>query len=85
MSLYRWEHENPEHPATEGLATEAVAALDALMDAVVFDPMDYARSPTEPVGKNVRHLALPGGRGQVSILIYEPDLLVLVLRVTWLG
>lgn len=47
--------------------------------------MDYARSPTEPIGKNVRHLALPGGRGQVSILIYEPDLLVLVLRVTWLG
>jgi hypothetical protein len=55
------------------------------MDAVVFDPMDYARTPNEPVGKNVRHLALPGGRGQVSILIYEPDLLVLVLRVTWLG
>jgi hypothetical protein len=34
------------------------------MDAVVFDPMDYARSPNEPVGKNMRHLALPGGRGQ---------------------
>jgi hypothetical protein len=37
------------------------------MDAVVFDPMDYARSHTEPGGKNVRHPALPGGRGQVSI------------------
>jgi hypothetical protein len=37
------------------------------MDAVVFGPMDYARSHTEPAGKNVRHLALPGGRGQVSI------------------
>ena len=59
MSLYRWEHEDPQHPATEGLPAEAVAALDALMDAVVFDPMDCARSPTEPVGKNVRHLALP--------------------------
>jgi hypothetical protein len=55
------------------------------VDAVVFDPMDYAHTPTEPVGKNVRRLALPGGRGQVSILIYEPDLLVLVLRVSWLG
>ena len=85
MSLYRWEHEDPQHPATEGLPTASMAALDALMDAVVFDPMDYARTSTEPVGKNVRHLALPGGRGQVSILIYEPDLLVLVLRVTWLG
>jgi hypothetical protein len=62
-----------------------VAALEAVMDAVVFDPMHYARTPTEPVAKNMRHLALPGGRGQVSILIYEPDLLVLVLRVSWLG
>ena len=85
MSLYRWEHEDPRHPATNGLPAEAVAALDALMDAVVFDPMDFARTPAEPVGKSVRHLALPGGHGQVSILIYEPDLLVLVLRVTWLG
>ena len=85
MSLYRCEHEGPRHPATDALPAEAVAALDALMDAVVFDPMDYARIPTEPADKNVRHLAPPGDRGQVSILIYEPDLLVLVLRVTWLG
>jgi hypothetical protein len=59
VSLYRWEHEDPRRPATDGLPTEAVAALDALMDAVVFDPMDYARTPNEPVGKNVRHLAYP--------------------------
>lgn len=67
MSLHRWEQEDPQHPATEGLPPEAIAALEVLMDAVVFDPMDYARSHTEPAGKNVRHLALPGGRGQVSI------------------
>jgi hypothetical protein len=63
VSLYRWVHEDPRRPATDGLPAEAVAALDALMDAVVFDPMGFARTPTEPVGKNVRHLALPGGRG----------------------
>lgn len=56
-----------------------------MMAAVVFDPLEYGRTPGEPVGKPVRMLPFDAGRGLVTIQVYEPDRLVLVLRVQWSG
>jgi hypothetical protein len=53
------------------------------MEAIVFDPMEYQRTPDEPVGKPVRKVPFWAGRGQVTVLIWEPDLIVLVLKVQW--
>ena len=55
-------------------------ALSDFMDAVVIaDPAEYQRRPDEPV-RPLRTLPF----GQAG-LVYEPDDLVLVTRVIWIG
>jgi hypothetical protein len=51
-----------------------------------FDPWEYRLEPGEVVEKikNVRHLPF-GDWGLVSVVIYEPDLLLLAVRVNWAG
>jgi hypothetical protein len=52
-----------------------------------FDPWEYAREPGEVVdrAKNLRRDLPFGDWGLVSVLIYEPDELVLVVEVNWAG
>lgn len=84
--VYAWEFNTPEVGAEcEALGGAVVAALEAFMDALVFDPMDYARTPNEPTSRPVRILSFGGGRGIVTVQVYEPDRIVLVLRVQWPG
>ena len=85
--MYTWEYNDPlvidAAKALELESPEGYAALLALMEAIVFDPMEYQRTPDEPVGKPVRKVPFWAGRGQVTVLIWEPDLIVLVLKVQW--
>lgn len=65
--VFEWEYNTPEVRAEcEALGSGVVAALVAFMDAVVFDPVDYGRTPREPVGLPVRFLPF-GGRRLVTI------------------
>jgi hypothetical protein len=56
------------------------------MDAVVIvDPMEYQRSPGEPL-RPLRTLYFGlQNEGLVTYLVYPPDDLVLVTRIQWLG
>jgi hypothetical protein len=84
--VFRWEYNDPRiQRVVEALPAAALAALTAFMDAVVFDPVDYGRTPDEPLGLAVRRLPFGDGLGLVTIQVYEPDQLVLVLRIQWLG
>jgi hypothetical protein len=84
--VYSWEFNDPQiQHAAEELPAVALAALRAFMEAVVFDPNEYGRTPDEPVGLPVRRLPFGAGMGLVTIQVYDPDRLVLVLRIQWLG
>lgn len=83
---FSWEYNTPEVRAeAQALGRATLFALEAFMDAVVLvDPMEYGRTPTEPPDLPLRMLPF-GGSGLVTIQIYGPDDLVLVLRVQWFG
>lgn len=84
--VFHWEP-NTDEVAAQIVTLPAAArvGLHALLDAVVFDPLEYGRTNDEPAGKPVRMLPFDAGRGLVTIQVYEPDGLVLVLRVQWSG
>lgn len=70
----------------DSLPAPAAAAFVAFMDAVAFDPWEFARPPGEAVdkAKNLRSAAF-GSFGIVTFLILEEDRLLLVVQVQWSG
>lgn len=67
-----------------GMPAEVQLVLSDFMDAVVIvDPAECQRRPDEPQ-RPLRTLPF-GLAGLVTFLVYEPDDLVLVLRVIWMG
>jgi len=64
-------------------------ALTAFLDAVVIvDPVQDQRRPDEPADPPAPLRSLHFGqhhKGLVTLLIYPPDDLVLVVRIQWLG
>jgi hypothetical protein len=85
--VYAWEYDDDDmRKAVAQLPPGARTALESLLEALVFDPADYGRRPDEPVDRAVRmlHFGLHG-EGLATFVILERDLLVVVLRVTWLG
>lgn len=86
-TMYRWEFNDPlVLVAFAELPKAGADALVAFMDAVVFDPWEFARRPGESVdrSKNLRMLAF-GSSGIVSFLILDEDREVLVLQIQWAG
>ena len=69
-----------------GLPREAVTALVAFMDAVVFDPWEFARRPGELVDRrnHMRQLAF-GSAGTVSFVIQDDEREVVVVQILWAG
>jgi hypothetical protein len=84
--VYRWELEDLAEHQIADLPPRAVQALTALLDAaVIVDPAEYQHPPGEPP-RPLRSLHFgPDAEGLVTFLVYEPDQLVLVTRVQWLG
>jgi hypothetical protein len=82
--VFTWEFNTPEleREALE-LPAEGQAALRELMDALVFDPHEFQRRPGEPTGP-LRTMSF-GDLGLVSVHIYDPDRLVLIVQIQWLG
>lgn len=84
--MYTWEFNTAaDELAAILLPVDAQTALSSFMDALVFDPYDYARTADEPAGRQVRFLAFGGGHGSVAVHIYDPDQLVLIVQVQWFG
>lgn len=82
--VYTWEFRTDEDEANAlTLPVEAQTALHAVLDAVIFDPWDFQRTPTEPEGKALRILTFGGGRGEVTIVILEHQQLVVVVQYNW--
>jgi hypothetical protein len=82
--LFRWELEDLARDQLAGMPAEVQLALSDLMDAVVIvDPAEYQRRPDEP-HRPLRTLPF-GLAGLVTFLVHEPDDLVLVTRVIWMG
>jgi hypothetical protein len=82
--LFRWELEDLAREQLAGMPPRVQFALSDFMDAVVIvDPAEYQRRPDEPV-RPLRTLPF-GQAGLVTFLVYEPDDLVLVTRVIWIG
>jgi hypothetical protein len=82
--LFRWELEDLARDQLAGMPVQAQLALADFMDAVVIvDPAEYQRRPGEPE-RPLRILPF-GQAGLVTFLVYEPDDLVLVTRVIWMG
>jgi hypothetical protein len=82
--LFRWELEDLAREQLAGMPPRVQLALFDFMDAVVIvDPAEYQRRPDEPV-RPLRTLPF-GQAGLVTFLVYEPDDLVLVTRVIWIG
>ena len=82
--MFRWELEDLARDQLAGMPPPVQLALADFMDAVVIvDPAEYQRRP----GERERPLrTLPFGQaGLVTFLVYEPDDLVLVTRVIWMG
>jgi hypothetical protein len=81
--------DDPAEPEFASLSPDVQAALTAFMDAVVIvDPMEYQRRPDEPTGPHARVRILNFGQhneGLVTVLVYPPDELALVVRIQWLG
>lgn len=82
--MFTWEFNTPdlEREALE-LPAEGWAALREFMDALVFNPHEFQRRPGELAGP-LRTMPF-GDLGLVSVHIYEPDRLVLIVQVQWLG
>lgn len=87
--MYRWELDNPVEPEFDALRPQVQALLAAFMDAVVLvDPIQYQRHPGEPADPPALLRTLHFGnhhQGLVTFLVYPPDDLVLVVRISWLG
>jgi hypothetical protein len=84
--VHRWEFNNLQvRAAFDEMPATAREALRAFMEALVFDPAEYERALDEPAGRALRTLSFGGGAGIVTVHIYSPDLLVLVVQVQWLG
>jgi hypothetical protein len=82
--LFRWELEDLAREQLAGMPPAVQLALSDFMDAVVIvDPAEYQRRPDEPE-RPLRTLPF-GQAGLVTFLVYEPDDLVLVTRVIWIG
>jgi hypothetical protein len=82
--LFRWELEDLAREQLAGMPPRVQLGLSDFMDAVVIvDPAEYQRRPDEPV-RPLRTLPF-GQAGLVTFLVYEPDDLVLVTRVIWIG
>lgn len=85
--MYRWELDGPALHEFAGLSQPARAELARFLDAVVIaDPFAYQRHPDEPGDRPMRTLRF-GHHSEVlvTIPIYPPDQLVLVVRIQWLG
>lgn len=84
--MYHWEFEEPATGQAASLPGGVLSLLEEFLDAMCFDPWEYRLKPGEFVNKikNLRHLPF-GDWGLVSVMIYEPDLLVLVVQVNWAG
>lgn len=87
--MYRWELDDPAQPEFDALRPGIQAQLTAFMDAMVLvDPIDYQRHPGEPADSPALLRTLHFGhrhQGLVTVLVYPPDDLVLVVRINWLG
>lgn len=83
--MYHWEYDGPALEELNSAPAECVAALADFLGALMFDPVDYQRTASEVPGKAVRMLPFGNGRGIVTFLVYGPDRLVLVTRITWFG
>lgn len=82
--MFRWELEDLAREQLAGMPRRVQLALSDFMDAVVIvDPAEYQRRPEEPA-RPLRTLPF-GQAGLVTFLVYEPDELVLVTRVIWIG
>ncbi len=82
--MFRWELEDLAREQLAGMPPRVQLALSDFMDAVVIvDPAEYQRRPDEPE-RPLRTLPF-GQAGLVTFLVYEPDDLVLVTRVIWIG
>lgn len=82
--MFRWELEDLAREQLAGMPSQVQLALSDFMDAVVIvDPVEYQRRPDEPE-RSLRTLPF-GQSGLVTFLVYEPDDLVLVTRVIWIG
>jgi hypothetical protein len=82
--LFRWELEDLAREQLAGMPPRVQLELSDFMDAVVIvDPAEYERRPDEPE-RPLRTLPF-GQAGLVTFLVYEPDDLVLVTRVIWIG
>jgi len=80
--LFRWELDDLAREQLTGMPPQV--QLSDFMDAVVIvDPAEYQRRPGEPE-RPLRTLPF-GQAGLVTFLVYEPDDLVLVTRVIWMG
>lgn len=84
--MYRWEFEDIAEEQIADLPPHVTLALLELLDAIVtVDPAEYQRRPGEQP-RPLRTLPFgPDSRGLVTFLVYEPDELVLVTRVQWVG
>jgi hypothetical protein len=85
--VYRWELDNPALYEFAALGQQTRAELARFLDALVIaDPAAYQRRHDEGANQPVRMLHFgPDHEGLVTLLIYPPDQLVLVVRVQWLG
>lgn len=83
--MYSWTtNGTDEDLAILALPAAAQDALLALLEALVFDPHDYGRTPDEPQDKAVRKFAF-GDAGHVVVTILDRDRLVVVVQVAWAG
>ena len=87
--MYRWELDGPAEQEFANLGRAAQMALTAFLDAaVIVDPVQYQRRSDEPADAFAPLRSLHFGQhheGLVTLLIYPPDDLVLVVRIQWLG
>jgi hypothetical protein len=85
--MYRWELDGPALHEFAALRQPVRAELARFLDAVVIaDPAGYQSHTSETDDRPLRMLHFgPHDEGLVTILIYPPDQLVLVIRIQWLG
>jgi hypothetical protein len=84
--VYRWEFNTADDElAALLIPSGGQKALADLLNALVFDPHDYARTPGEPIGKSLRTLPFADDDGLVIVNILDRDRLVVVVQVDWIG
>lgn len=82
--MYRWVFDPPGYESVlDDLSGDARDALFAVLDALMFDPVDYMRTPREPAGKALRTIWFGNGRGMLTFVVNEEERLVLVVQVAW--